>query len=92
MPMRVLEVELSVQALQIGEILRMFKRTITSIFESRYLRNKYLQTRNSAHLGLRTCYCVSKVLFSKYALMQRNIELVCNGVILTASSINILGN
>ena len=33
MPMRVLEVELSVQALQIGEILRMFKRTITSIFE-----------------------------------------------------------
>ena len=52
MPMRVLEVELSVQALQIGEILRMFKRTITSIFESRYLRNKYLQTRNSADLGL----------------------------------------
>jgi hypothetical protein len=40
MPMRVLEVELSVQALQIGEIPRMFNRTITSIFESRYLRNK----------------------------------------------------
>ena len=33
--MRVLEVELSVQALQIGEIPRMFKGTITSIFESR---------------------------------------------------------
>ena len=36
------EVELSVQALQIGEIPGIFNRTITSIafFESRYLRNK----------------------------------------------------
>lgn len=84
--------ELSLQALQIGEIPRIFNRTITSIFESRYLRNKNLQTRNSADLGHLEHTVLLKFLFSKYALMQRNKELVSNGVILTASSINILGN
>jgi len=78
------EVELSVRALQIGEIPGIFNRTITSIafFESRYLRNKIPPDQKfSWSWSLRICYCVSKVLFSKYALMQRNKKLVWSGVI-----------